>query len=92
MPITREESYSAEAAQLMNAMNNLCDGHGLVIVLAATGNMFASAIHNGAKMQGIQRNDDFRRYARKLVEEAFLVALANFNRTPKADDVLVKPQ
>lgn len=88
MPITRDETCTAQAATLMRALNACCDGHDLPTVEAATCNMFSAAIHNGALMRGVG-DADFPRYVDHMIETLRSNAMANWNRKPQGNDLPV---
>jgi hypothetical protein len=86
MPVTRDADFPAQFAQLMEAMNAVCDGHSLEAVEQASANMLSAAIHNGAKMREVT-DAEFPIYARRMVEAVFRNALENWQRKPQPSDV-----
>lgn len=88
MGISRDADFPTEAANLMAAMNGLCEGHAVDTVVMASANMFAAAIHNSAKLQGCT-TEEFEALAEKLLGTVYAIALGNWDRAPKASDVAV---
>lgn len=88
MPLTRDEAFPAEAAQLMAMLNHCCEGHHLLHVEMAVTNMFAAVINSGSvarQLKGHKRE----MYLAQMIARAAVIARDNFNRKPEATDIPV---
>lgn len=91
MPITRDQEFPAEIAQLVASFNRCADGHEMINVVIAAGNMLSAAIHNYGAMSGMS-DDQMMEFARDACEGTLASVELNWKRRPKPTDLPVKPQ
>lgn len=88
--ITRDETFPAEAAQLMAMLNKCCEAYDVRTCLMAIVNLQAASFNVYAAAH--QMNEKERRdFIEAALEITRAVAEKNNNRAPCASDIPVKP-
>ena len=89
MPVTRDEDYPAEAAQLFQAFNRCADGHDMLLVLDAAANFWICSMTTYAKANGLDASAAAR-FARANAEQVLAHFRRDYDRRPQPADVDVK--
>jgi hypothetical protein len=88
MPVTRDPNYPAEAANLMQAFNEVADGFNSQTVLNASMNMVVAGIGYQAKANGLQLQQALD-YADLISSVIRATVMDNWDRKPAPTDVEV---
>lgn len=88
MPITRDEDFPADAAQLMAAFSRCAGGHDTLAVIEASANMLIAAIHGHTRIAG-GTLDDAIVLARQIGTDLSTHVFQQWNRRPSREDVPV---
>lgn len=89
MPITRDENYPPEMAQLMQAFNIAADGHDALTVLNASVQMVAAAIGFMAREKGLTIENALD-YADHVAGVMKREVRTNWQRSSSMTDIPVK--
>lgn len=90
MPVTRDENYPPEMAQLMLAFNRAADGYGTLTVVNAALQLLAAGIGYMARENG-QPLENALAYADHVTGVMKMEIRENWQREPSPSDIQVKP-
>lgn len=91
MPITCDAEFPSSIAQLVQAFNRCADGHEMIDVVEAAGNLFAAALHNYGDMRGMSE-EEMMHFARSACKGVYDSVRENWKRQPQSTDIEVQPQ